>query len=449
MSRPRLSVPSTKRIEPPSAHAGAARTASRNCSLGGYGAITSAKIANSTTITTTASPTTALRFSLKASQARAGDGGMGPTGQALARARPPAGTRLSMTNARVDQPVGQIDHQVDEDHGGRDQHHATLQRRIVTAPDRFDQPLAHTRPREDRFGQHGTRHQRAHLQPDDRDHRDQRIAQRVQADHASRWQTFGARGAHVVLAEHLEHRRARHARDHRQRNGAEHDCRQHEVVQRVLQRTGLARQPGIDGHETGDRLEVVLDQVDAPRHRRQTPTLADEHDQQQAPPEDRHRIAGDRESHQRLVVQAAATRGCDGAGGQPDQHREQHRGERQLDRGREQRSELGEHLLIGGQRHAEVAVQQLPHVVEELLPHRLVEPQFMPKLRQALRRDAALAYTHFDRITRHQADRHEGDEHQRDERRDRQRQAAQQESKHRGLISSGRRRPAFAGPQGT
>ena len=34
MSRPRLSVPNTKRDEPPSAHIGTARTASRNCSVG-------------------------------------------------------------------------------------------------------------------------------------------------------------------------------------------------------------------------------------------------------------------------------------------------------------------------------------------------------------------------------------------------------------------------------
>src|SRR5262245_45021293 len=163
MSRPRLSVPRTKRIEPPSAHAGAARTASRNCSFGGYGAITSAKIASSTTSTTTARPITAPRFSLNASQnARSGRGGAGPStapsgSTAAATASGSRSSCSSMADARVDQAVGQIDGEVDQDHDGGDQHHAALQRGVVAPRDRFDQPLADAGPREDRLGQHRAR----------------------------------------------------------------------------------------------------------------------------------------------------------------------------------------------------------------------------------------------------------------------------------------------------
>ncbi len=330
-----------------------------------------------------------------------------------------------MPNPRVDQAVGQVHQQVDENDDRRDQHHPALQCRVVAPADRLDQPFADTRPREDGLGEHRAGHQRADLQPDDGDHRDQRVAQCMQADDAPRRQAFGACGAHVVLRQHLEHRRARHARHHRQRNRAEHDGRQHQVVQGIPERAGLARQPGVDRHEASDRLEVVPDQVDAPRHRGQSPALADEHDQQQTPPEDRHRVAGDRQAHQRLVVQAAAARCGDGAGGQPDQRREQHRAQRQLDRCREQRGELGEHLLVGGQRGAEVAVQQLPHVVDKLLPNRLVQAELVAEHRQPLRADAALADAHLHRIARHQPDRDEGDEHQRDEGGYRQREAAQ------------------------
>ena len=73
--------------------------------------------------------------------------------------------------------------------------------------------------------------QRADLQADDGHHRDERVAQRVQTDDAERRQALGARGAHIVLAEHLQHRRARHARDDGERDGAEHDRRQDEMVQ--------------------------------------------------------------------------------------------------------------------------------------------------------------------------------------------------------------------------
>ncbi len=54
----------------------------------------------------------------------------------------------------------------------------------------------------------------------------------------------------------------------------------------------------------------------------------------------------------------------------------------------------------------------------------------MAQFREALRRYAALAAAHFDRVARHKADHHEGDEHQRHECRDRQRQTFEEEGEH-------------------
>ena len=45
----------------------------------------------------------------------------------------------------------------------------------------------------------------------------------------------------------------------------------------------------------------IVDEVDAARDRGQPKLDGDEQDEQQAPPEDRHRIAGERSAHQRLV----------------------------------------------------------------------------------------------------------------------------------------------------
>jgi hypothetical protein len=48
-------------------------------------------------------------------------------------------------------------------------------------------------------------------------------------DHARVAKALGARGAHVVEPQHLEHRRARHAGDDRHRPEAQRDGRQHQV----------------------------------------------------------------------------------------------------------------------------------------------------------------------------------------------------------------------------
>ena len=176
----------------------------------------------------------------------------------------------------------------------RDQQDAALHDRIVARLHAVDQPVADARPRKDRLGEDGAGQQQSDLQPDDGDDRDQRIAQRVHDDDAPARQPLGARGAHVVLAQHFEHRRARHPRDHRQRNRAERDRRQDQVRQRRAERAHVAGAQRVDEHEAGRRRHVVLD-GDASRHRRPAELHGEEQDQQQRPPEDRHRIAGQRQ----------------------------------------------------------------------------------------------------------------------------------------------------------
>ena len=68
MSWPSPSVPSTKRHEPPASHTGGARTASRNCSIGEWGATTFAVSARRTMTAKTARPITAPLFSRNAAQ---------------------------------------------------------------------------------------------------------------------------------------------------------------------------------------------------------------------------------------------------------------------------------------------------------------------------------------------------------------------------------------------
>jgi len=83
MSRPTGSVPSTKTWPPTGESDGARNAASRNCSLGSYGEIKSAKTAQKTSRPRTTSPITAPRLRRKSRQSsRAGDGGASASGVA-------------------------------------------------------------------------------------------------------------------------------------------------------------------------------------------------------------------------------------------------------------------------------------------------------------------------------------------------------------------------------
>ena len=103
---------------------------------------------------------------------------------------------------------------------------------VVAAADRLEQRLAHAGQVEDRLGQDRAGQERAELQPDDRDHRQQRVAHAVADDHRPLLEALGPGRPDVVEAEHLEQARAGHPGDDRERDRAERDGRQDEVLGR-------------------------------------------------------------------------------------------------------------------------------------------------------------------------------------------------------------------------
>ncbi len=113
-------------------------------------------------------------------------------------------------------------------------------------------------------------------------------------DHAHPRQAFGTRSTDVIFTQHFEHRRARHSHNHRQRNGAEHDGRQDHVHHRIVEVARLPPEEGIDQHKAGQRHGVIQEDgvADPPGNRRQVELYRDQHDQHDAPPEDRHGVAG-------------------------------------------------------------------------------------------------------------------------------------------------------------
>ena len=186
---------------------------------------------------------------------------------------------------------------------------------------------------------------------------------------------------------------------------------------RRLERALLAGQQRVDREEAGDRLDVVPD-VDAAGHRRPAELHREQQDQQQAPPEDRHRVAGERHAHHAVVEHRVAAHRGDDAGGNADHEREQDRAQRELDRRGKQRQELVQHRRLRDHRLAEVAVQHAADVDAVLHEHRPVEAVLLEQLRVPRGVDAALARHRFDRIARHEADQEEREQRHPDEGRD-------------------------------
>ena len=81
--------------------------------------------------------------------------------------------------------------------------------RVVAPQHRLEGEPAEARPVEDRLDQDRAGQHVAELQAEHRDHRQQRVAQRVLVEHDAVGQALGARGADEVRAQHVEHRRAR------------------------------------------------------------------------------------------------------------------------------------------------------------------------------------------------------------------------------------------------
>ena len=121
MSWPSPSVPSTKRQEPPASQTGGARTASRNCSIGEWGATTFAVSARRTMMAKTARPKTAPRFSRNAAQNDASGEGCARTAAASSPiGRLSAATSAAMADPRIDDAIDEIDDQIDADDDGGD-----------------------------------------------------------------------------------------------------------------------------------------------------------------------------------------------------------------------------------------------------------------------------------------------------------------------------------------
>src|SRR2546422_2615033 len=264
MSRPRWSVP--KRWPRPAASCdpGGLSRFVMSCSVGSYAAIQDAPSAATITIITTTRPKRAVRRRARRRANRAHSRGAGarPAERSMARLsgtlivagsvrsawtegglrqrRPgsapadnPFGLRpednpfgsagvgsgypSSQPNPRVEVGVEDVNDQIDEHEGGREEEDRRLHHRIVAVVDGLDRQSADARPGEDRLGDDRAAEQRAQLDPDDGHDRDGGVFEGVLPDDGWIAHALGPRRPDVGLAQHLEHARARQPRDARGR----------------------------------------------------------------------------------------------------------------------------------------------------------------------------------------------------------------------------------------
>src|SRR5215510_13304182 len=239
MSRPSWSVPRAW------SQLGAWNVEVWSDAVGLWGASTSAKIATSTSATTTARPkrAVALRRSRRTPWASgvsdrsargAGQATGVPTGSSASLTLPPpmtGGFTLSdlpsamapsrVADTRVQERVGQIDDQVDRDEGDRRQQGEALHLLVVAGDDGVDAEGAEARHGEQRLDHDRATDEEADLEPHDGDGRDQRVLQRVLEHHPPLAQALGARRRDVLGADHLQHAGAKEPGQQRRAPDAE------------------------------------------------------------------------------------------------------------------------------------------------------------------------------------------------------------------------------------
>src|SRR6476620_5279560 len=212
-SRPSRSVPSRCSRLPPSTHAGGVKRARRDWAVGSGSERSGATRAATTNSAIIASENSGSRRPRRSTA-------IGSTASRSGRARTPGSA--GMADARVDQRVQAVDAEGDHRHDDRGGETHRLDQRKVARADPLVGETAEAGPREDGLDHDGGGDQDREVDAGERDHRDQRVLERVQPDHPPLPHPLDPRELDVLGIEHLEHARAQEA----------HEARDHEPAQR-------------------------------------------------------------------------------------------------------------------------------------------------------------------------------------------------------------------------
>ena len=247
-----------------------------------------------------------------------------------------------MSASRLPRIVAIVDHE----------RHAE-QRREVLAEGGIHGQESHTRVVEHAFGDDGSAHDGAQRQAQQRDDRDDGVAQPMDVEHSPRGGALGPGRADEVLCHRLHHGRPHVAAERGDADSGEGDHRQHE-----------AARVGEDPPEA-----VALRRFG----RKDRDVDGEPQDEQGAEQERRHRVEHEGDARDDVVLGLVTPDHLVDAEGDGDDEGEQRR---QTD----EQQGLGQgggdqrrHRLVERVRAAEVKAGQVPHVMDELVPQRQVQ----------------------------------------------------------------------------
>src|SRR5207248_5229206 len=264
----------------------------------------------------------------------------------------PGASRVA--DPRVDDRVREVDDQVHEHEDEGEEEDPTLEDGVVAVEDRVPQPRPHPRVGEDGLRQHRAREQQARLEADDRRDRKERVPQDVAAVDRDRRQALRVRRPHVVLVLEVEHGRARDARDDGERNRAERDPGQDQVLEHVPERVPIAFDDRVEDVEVRRVLHVDehRDPADSrePREPHREDVLEDDREE-----EDRDRYPEQGGNQAQMVEDPAVALRRQEAERDAEEDGEEHRRERELHRRREALLDLGRHPAARGDADPEVS----------------------------------------------------------------------------------------------
>src|SRR3989442_6248126 len=278
------------------------------------------------------------------------------------RPRTGSATVLATLRPRVEPEIGDVDREVRERVDDRREQRDAEHRREIEGDGRRGRVTAKTRPAEDGLGQHGAREKAPEGEPDDRDRRNERVAQPVAKDDQPLLKSLGARGPHVVLAEDLEHARAGHPRDHRGREIAKRDGGQHEMEKAAAERNEVAGEQAVDDEEARSRRRRGNKVVDAGTARKPAKLVIEETDHDEAEPEDRDRTADQRAHPYEMVGKSAARDRRPDTRRDANEDRDDESRQRKLDGGRKRVEEIVGDGTAGPEASTEIAVHEAADV---------------------------------------------------------------------------------------
>src|SRR5919108_6546868 len=120
--------------------------------------------------------------------------------------------RSSIADPWIQIRIYQINEKIYEDKNKRSEQNQTLDHRVVALADRFDEELADAVQVEHLLGHHQAADEERKLNSDYRNHRKQRVFERMTDQHCPLPEPLGAGRANIVFAQNFQDRRTRHAR---------------------------------------------------------------------------------------------------------------------------------------------------------------------------------------------------------------------------------------------